>query len=103
MKARDIIPGWPRPRSVLVWNRDWDWHYLRYAWGIGSWYSRDGSLDVDGSDRWRKEFEANVAYHRAQQAMVNAHFEAWRRYEWQDDGLYRSKPSVHITEMPERT
>lgn len=60
-------------------------------------------MDHAGTHRFRSDLKGDIAYHAGQQAMVNAYFEAWRRYEWQDDGLYRSKPSVHITEMPERT
>lgn len=77
MKARDIIPGWPKPRSVLVWRREWDPLYLLFGWPRANWYSRDGIIDIEGSSR-QEEFAAEVEYHAGQQAMVNAHFEKWR-------------------------
>lgn len=64
MKARDIIPGWPRGRTT-VGGRDLA-YYEFFSW---PWPSR--FLTLEELDQERK-------YHEGQQSMVNSYFEEWR-------------------------
>lgn len=54
MKARDIIPGWPRGRSTSAPEK---WHWIEWPWRI----DEDDIL--------------NRNYHAQQQAMVTAYIE----------------------------
>jgi len=66
LKARDIIPGWPKGRSTstFILNRD------DLVWCL--WLNRAN---------YHKSFfemKASVEYHEAQQRMMNGYFERWR-------------------------
>jgi len=71
MKARDIIPGWPRGRSTTVAfeNERWSWPW--YSFG-NMWRMRDQSYSETES-RLRADYEAEVEYHRKQQEMVDVY------------------------------
>jgi hypothetical protein len=57
VKARDIIPGWPRGRStVVLWP---DWECAPWLW-LTNWKSAEGYAD------WAADRE----YHEAQQRMT---------------------------------
>jgi hypothetical protein len=61
VKARDIIPGWPKPRSASCWSYNVYWL---------PWFP---SLDERLADE-----QATRAYHKEQQRMVTAWLERWR-------------------------
>lgn len=68
-KARDIIPGWPKGRSV-GWNKhnlSEDARYKRY-WIFRTYRSTE--MEAHAAQE--------AAYHAGQQAMVNAYFEQYR-------------------------
>ena len=55
LKARDIVPGWPKPKTFLVMpssNFRWEWH--------------------------ASEFEELRRYREQQQRMITEHLELWR-------------------------
>jgi hypothetical protein len=70
MKARDIIPGWPRGRST--------WAHAPSRWDLEGFDF--GQNRLAWRDRVRKcsDLKVDVIYHEAQQRMVNAYFERWR-------------------------
>lgn len=70
MKARDVVPGWPKGRSTSLPLQEWAWPtwtlpYFRYK------------SDAD-TRQWRSDRYAEADYHAKQQAMVTAYFEQWR-------------------------
>lgn len=75
MKARDIIPGWPKSRSMSAFTP----HR-----GLAFWFRLVRADDP----RELADLMANIEYHEAQQRMMNAHFEKWRTPEepipWRD-------------------
>lgn len=73
LKARDIIAGWPRPRTVLnLHRRDtmFDFVFWNRRFFLG-WPKEE--LDL-----YAKEIEAEDTYHQMQQAMVNEWFSRYR-------------------------
>jgi hypothetical protein len=67
VKARDIIPGWPRPRSTSTFpcpTRD----------DMRLWICFFGPPSNARLECW----EHMLAYHEGQQRMVNQWFERWR-------------------------
>jgi hypothetical protein len=61
IKARDIIPGWPRPRSTSSWD------YLVAYFLYFPRFLRD--------ERFHRDVQANYEYHQAQQLMVTQFLE----------------------------
>lgn len=78
MKARNIIPGWPRGRSTESASK----------WTMPRWFRYWDDPDADATE----------AYHAGQQAMVNAYFEQWRL---QYPNPPRNEFYEHITQMAE--
>lgn len=69
MKARDIIPGWPRPKQTSV-------PYAPIApWWFGTFAYRIPDDYVNMACQYQHEQEANRRYHEEQQQMVDR----WRR------------------------
>jgi len=64
VKARDIISGWPKPRSSSCWSFD----VYFFSWSPAS------------KERLRDQAAAK-AYHEGQQRMVNQYFEQYRTYD----------------------
>lgn len=66
MKARDVIPNWPLPRSTSPppWLDELDFKWIaafkRYRYSEGDLY------------RMGRDIRENAEYHRQQQAMVDA-------------------------------
>jgi hypothetical protein len=71
MKARDLVPGWPRPRSTVV--LAWNWR----CFSFGGRYLR-GRVAEDEWLKYESERKANDEYHEGQQAMVDSYFERYR-------------------------
>lgn len=64
VKARDVIPGWPKPRSTSANWVPWRFYALPfYPSHLGETYAEDMTT---------------VLYHDAQQKMVDDYFEHWR-------------------------
>ena len=69
LKARDLIPGWPRGRSTVVgWNVDG-----LAMFGFLGWYPRD---EHSRTQAWLEIAESR-AYHAGQQAMVDGYRNQW--------------------------
>lgn len=66
LKARDIIPGWPRGRSTADMWPDWK----SVDMGEVFWPNRAEKI---------AELKLDREYHEAQQQMVNEFIERWRR------------------------
>jgi hypothetical protein len=67
MKARDIIPGWPRGRSTSSFEGNWA-------------YVNDGFF-FRCSDEMRASLRLDAEYHRGQQAMMERYFAQYRSRE----------------------
>lgn len=62
MKARDVVPGWPRGRSTSVHSPDEPGDML--IWGRCSWSTAD-------YEKLKAEVAENHRYHQQQAAMLN--------------------------------
>ena len=67
IKARDIIPGWPRSRSTMSTCDEWNWgfKYLRFWNRYRDWTDADLQRGV-------VEQAADADYHARQAAMVDS-------------------------------
>lgn len=68
IKARDIIPGWPRGRSTVSWIYQ-PWQCINCWWSFTS---------LNMSDEMKESLQLDIIYHAMQQAMVNEWFEGKR-------------------------
>lgn len=64
MKARDIIPGWPRGKSTSG-------HSAAYLWPHLLWLTPYDLQAIAYRRQFEEEEEANRCYHAGQQAMVD--------------------------------
>lgn len=70
MKARNIIKGWPRPRSTVSWKpKPYEWINDSLFW----WLYRDIK-----SSEMQESLKLDNLYHQMQQAMVNEYFASYR-------------------------
>jgi hypothetical protein len=61
-KARDIVPGWPRPRRTIGWDTYPAFIFPRFYL-------------YDDQDSFEREAQADYEYHQAQQRMVTEFLE----------------------------
>jgi hypothetical protein len=61
LKARDIVPGWPRSRRTSGWEHYEPWFFM-------PWYR-------EKDERFFADAQADYEYHQAQQLMVTAYLE----------------------------
>lgn len=66
IKARDIIPGWPRGRST----ESWKIHQYKF---LDVWW-----LNIIISKEMKESLKLDVLYHQMQQAMINEWFARYR-------------------------
>lgn len=71
MKAREVVPGWPRGRSSESLSRDWELSYRDTYWPR---FFHRNHTPGDIAD-----FEANRQYHLDQAEMLNTYLERYRR------------------------
>jgi hypothetical protein len=64
LKARDLIPSWPRGRSTTV---SWENEKYRFRNDFFPW-------GVQGTDEYGRDLEADAKYHQKQQELVNNKF-----------------------------
>jgi hypothetical protein len=70
MKARDIIPGWPRGRTSIPAFAPWR---IPLTWHLD--FRLSGKSDAD---RFAADYHASVRYHEAQRLMVWCEWERYR-------------------------
>jgi hypothetical protein len=80
MKARDLIPGWPKPRSTVC-STPYDCSAM-LRFGRCSW----SSLDLE---RLCEDVVLNNNYHRAQQLMLDDFHSQYRRKTAQELRYFR--------------
>jgi hypothetical protein len=80
IKARDIIPGWPKGRSTTASFDNHCWEYFD-VWP-------KSCLHTDGM---KEQMQLERLYHQMQQAMVNEYFAAYR--------LPPTKESIQLLEF----